>query len=51
MRGERDNANYPDCTEAGSSPHARGTHEEVCGLIDKDRFIPACAGNALRRLG
>ena len=36
----------PD-SSSGSSPHARGTHGHAARGDGRDRFIPACAGNAL----
>ena len=32
---------------AGSSPHARGTLDDTVVEAAGDRFIPACAGNAM----
>ena len=34
----------------GSSPHARGTRRYCCSCECIARFIPACAGNAFRRV-
>ena len=37
----------PACAEAaGSSPRVRGTHHGAADERHRDRFIPACAGNA-----
>ena len=33
----------------GSSPRVQGTRHHVIGVIPVDRFIPACAGNAIPR--
>ena len=50
MRGERRGLVHRDRSLFGSSPHARGTraqqHVEPLAM----RFIPACAGNAFRRV-
>ena len=32
---------------SGSSPHARGIGGGLAALVDKRRFIPACAGNSI----
>ena len=50
MRGERNLDIFSRHLITGSSPHARGTHgaNGVCG--SGGRFIPACAGNAFRRV-
>ena len=37
--------------KTGSSPHARGTQVSNHPTMDPKRFIPACAGNAMERLG
>ena len=47
MRGERGADSGLSLTRGGSSPHARGTHRKRKGRDDDDRFIPACAGNAI----
>ena len=47
MRGERITALAVPAGPVGSSPHARGTLETVAGDVDRMRFIPACAGNAM----
>ena len=46
MRGERTCRRWAIRTSGGSSPHARGT--QVLRVYEKgrQRFIPACAGNA-----
>ncbi len=33
--------------DIGSSPRVRGTRDQRCDVISGQRFIPACAGNAL----
>ncbi len=45
--GER--ASYPGCSprNTGSSPRVRGTPWDWREMLDRDRFIPACAGNAI----
>ena len=50
MRGERHPFAYALSSRAGSSPHARGTHLEEGDVDAIRRFIPACAGNAPRRV-
>ena len=47
MRGEHSVIATPIHGEAGSSPHARGTHAGVLPGLIRSRFIPACAGNTL----
>ena len=47
MRGERGRTYRYMRLNAGSSPHARGTRRSRCSREPVDRFIPACAGNAL----
>ena len=47
MRGERPGTSTDSSTIDGSSPHARGTRCTYPRPGKKDRFIPACAGNAL----
>ena len=44
MRGERITADAPIDPDAGSSPHARGTHFRLSFVGDGRRFIPACDG-------
>ena len=46
MRGERCPAPPCSTSEAGSSPHARGTRRTQPEAWARCRFIPACAGNA-----
>ena len=46
MRGERSHVSRQPCSISGSSPHARGTPAAADGKTFRDRFIPACAGNA-----
>ena len=47
MRGERVLMAARDVRKNGSSPHARGTHDPLTDAVPFDRFIPACAGNAI----
>ena len=47
MRGERDDIGRLRARAGGSSPHARGTHRDARRRHRRDRFIPACAGNAV----
>ena len=49
MRGERFYPCGSSEVRDGSSPHARGTLGSVTLRRHLHRFIPACAGNALRR--
>ena len=49
MRGERDRRSIASSTTLGSSPHARGTRPTVEHDTTRNRFIPACAGNAASR--
>ena len=46
MRGERLDEPMSISLQAGSSPHARGTPRQVINRCLRERFIPACAGNA-----
>jgi hypothetical protein len=46
MRGERPSEPSPVLIASGSSPHARGTLDQIHSLVNDQRFIPACAGNA-----
>ena len=46
IRGERARLNRRVSAHAGSSPHTRGTHHDVCHAGIRRRFIPAYAGNA-----
>ena len=48
MRGERGWTSVPGMPGSGSSPHARGTRDWKSRCQDCRRFIPACAGNAIR---
>ena len=50
MRGERDQSRDVSWFPLGSSPHARGTRRFSVLALSVLRFIPACAGNAIRRL-
>ena len=36
----------PPLGRSGSSPRVRGTHRPALGLLQRLRFIPACAGNS-----
>ena len=45
MRGEHSLHVATIVTGGGSSPHARGTRQQLYTLSDDIRFIPACAGN------
>ena len=45
MRGEHYNVTPGLRIGGGSSPHARGTQEELFKAYYNARFIPACAGN------
>ena len=47
MRGERPFGRYLIVNSYGSSPHARGTPPFVGDKKLPQRFIPACAGNAV----
>ena len=47
VRGERIVALLRSWPEGGSSPRARGTDLVHAHQDDRDRFIPACAGNGL----
>ena len=49
MRGERPLLSQYPAVISGSSPHARGTLPTIRVCPAENRFIPACAGNALRR--
>ena len=49
MRGERLNSIRDIGYNLGSSPHARGTHIDSRRDRGRQRFIPACAGNARTR--
>ena len=46
MRGERGSTPGVTPQPSGSSPHARGTPENIMRNLIEKRFIPACAGNA-----
>ena len=48
-RGEHLLSAWPDPPEDGSSPLARGTRIRPAVRLDRDRFIPARAGNTARR--
>ena len=45
MRGEHNSGRDAQVTNAGSSPHARGTQYTISTCHGKDGIIPACAGN------
>ena len=49
MRGERIPRETPEDGGRGSSPHARGTRDELPSVRGDHRIIPACAGNATAR--
>ena len=44
--GERSAASCFARVQGGSSPRVRGTHRQSKGRNQRERFIPACAGNA-----
>ena len=46
MRGERTTHRIRSAAHGGSPPHARGTRSVFKTVLHRDRFIPACAGNA-----
>ena len=48
MRGERAISSTSALWINGSSPHARGTQAAQVDVEPLQRFIPACAGNAVR---
>ncbi len=45
MRGEHNGTVDANITNAGSAPHARGTHMLAAYVLICARFSPACAGN------
>ena len=49
--GERASDRFARDRSAGSSPRVRGTHSRSVGIARPNRIIPACAGNAVARLG
>jgi hypothetical protein len=49
MRGEHSTITVARRRAAGSSPHAQGTPDMRRFAVGRERFIPACAGNTLRR--
>ncbi len=49
MCGEHIAASLSTSESCGSSPHVRGTCEEIETVHHQCRFIPACAGNMPRR--
>ena len=51
MRGERLIPQRTSRFRIGSSPHARGTHQKRKPRTCRNRFIPACAGNAGQQSG
>ena len=48
MRGERSSTRHAGTGRFGSSPHARGTPLHRIPDRRRGRFIPACAGNAMK---
>ena len=48
MRGEHSLMAAPSAMAAGSSPHARGTQQNILGQFRTAGIIPACAGNTGR---
>ena len=48
MCGERHLADNSPHLCGGSSPRVRGTPQSLAALVEPNRFIPACAGNANR---
>ncbi len=51
MRGERSPVTFNKGETYGSSPHARGTLYRTAWRLGLNRFIPACAGNAMGCIG
>ena len=49
MRGEHGHDFNVEQYETGSSPHARGTRDDLIGKERGHGIIPACAGNTVRR--
>ncbi len=49
--GERTVTAGATTTQTGSSPRVRGTQRRGAGRATPDRFIPACAGNAMPQIG
>ena len=49
--GERQDHCTPTTPPAGSSPRVRGTHICAYQYLPAPRIIPACAGNASKRMG
>ena len=47
--GEQVNQQVGEHDTGGSSPRVRGTAANLCPRFDFSRFIPACAGNRIRR--
>ena len=47
MRGEHQVYQFDSCAQAGSSPHARGTHTIFHHVVSEIGIIPACAGNTV----
>ena len=45
MRGEHRKVKQLYAILKGSSPHARGTHDQFTDSVSKQGIIPACAGN------
>ena len=50
IRGERAGEAAPSGVATGSSPHTRGTPGKIARNLGANRFIPAYAGNAFRRV-